>query len=199
MTRLLLPSLLALAGACNVTSFTPNESYCGFNGGAHDAFGAFGRDIFNLHAALGAGDDHDPLTGTVEHETKIDLAVDRHRRFDIDTVNAFAFGAGLMGDQFLAEHFFAGRLNFVIIVTQLDAARLATAPSMHLRFDHRQRGVMVALQAKDAAQVQRLYDIALANGGSDEGAPGPRGDDGFYAGYFRDPDGNKLNVFTMTS
>ncbi|MEL6878055.1 MAG: VOC family protein, partial [Pseudomonadota bacterium] len=35
-------------------------------------------------------------------------------------------------------------------------------------------------------------------GGSDEGAPGPRGDDGFYAGYFRDPDGNKLNVFCMT-
>ena len=30
----------------------------------------------------------------------------------------------------------------------------------------------------------------------DEGAPGPRGD-GFYAGYFRDPDGNKLNAFCM--
>ena len=57
-------------------------------------------------------------------------------------------------------------------------------------------GVMVALEAKDAAQVQRLYDIALANGGTDEGAPGPRGE-GFYAGYFRDPDGNKLNAFVM--
>lgn len=57
-------------------------------------------------------------------------------------------------------------------------------------------GVMVALEAKDEAQVQRLYDIALANGGSDEGAPGPRGE-GFYAGYFRDPDGNKLNAFVM--
>jgi len=58
-------------------------------------------------------------------------------------------------------------------------------------------GVMVALIAKDKDQVQRLYDIALANGGSDEGAPGPRGDGGFYAGYFRDPDGNKLNAFIM--
>ena len=57
-------------------------------------------------------------------------------------------------------------------------------------------GVMVALEAKDEAQVQRLYDIALANGGSDEGAPGDRGG-GFYAGYFRDPDGNKLNAFLM--
>jgi len=58
-------------------------------------------------------------------------------------------------------------------------------------------GVMVAFQAKDKEQVQRLYDIAMANGGSDEGAPGPRGDEGFYAGYFRDPDGNKLNAFVM--
>ena len=57
-------------------------------------------------------------------------------------------------------------------------------------------GVMVALQASDKDQVQRLYDIALANGGSDEGAPGDRGG-GFYAGYFRDPDGNKLNAFVM--
>lgn len=57
-------------------------------------------------------------------------------------------------------------------------------------------GVMVALQAKDKEQVQRLHEIALANGGSCEGPPGPRGE-GFYAGYFRDPDGNKLNAFIM--
>jgi predicted lactoylglutathione lyase len=57
-------------------------------------------------------------------------------------------------------------------------------------------GVMVALQAKDKEQVHRLHDIALANGGSCEGPPGPRGE-GFYAGYFRDPDGNKLNAFIM--
>ena len=59
-------------------------------------------------------------------------------------------------------------------------------------------GTMVALQAKDRGQVDKLYEIALANGGSDEGAPGPRGDEGFYAAYFRDPDGNKLNAFTMS-
>ena len=57
-------------------------------------------------------------------------------------------------------------------------------------------GVMVALEARDNAQVDRLYAIALANGGSDEGPPGPRGD-GFYAAYFRDPDGNKLNAYVM--
>jgi predicted lactoylglutathione lyase len=59
-------------------------------------------------------------------------------------------------------------------------------------------GVMVALEAKDMAQVDRLHALALAHGGSDEGAPGLRGDS-FYAGYFRDVDGNKLNAFLMVS
>lgn len=58
-------------------------------------------------------------------------------------------------------------------------------------------GVMVGLQASGEEQVQKLYELALANGGTDEGAPGPRGEGGFYAGYFRDPDGNKLNAFFM--
>ncbi|WP_295640112.1 VOC family protein [Novosphingobium sp.] len=57
-------------------------------------------------------------------------------------------------------------------------------------------GVMVALEAKDRAQVDRLYAIAIEQGGTDEGAPGDRGG-GFYAGYFRDLDGNKLNAFVM--
>jgi len=59
-------------------------------------------------------------------------------------------------------------------------------------------GTMVALAVETPEQVKAVYDAAIAHGGSDEGAPGPRGDDGFYAGYFRDPDGNKLNVFCMT-
>jgi catechol 2,3-dioxygenase-like lactoylglutathione lyase family enzyme len=58
-------------------------------------------------------------------------------------------------------------------------------------------GVMVALEAKDQEQVHRIHEIALANGGTCDGPPGPRGDS-FYAGYFRDPDGNKLNAFLMT-
>jgi catechol 2,3-dioxygenase-like lactoylglutathione lyase family enzyme len=58
-------------------------------------------------------------------------------------------------------------------------------------------GVMVALEAKDQEQVNRIHEIALANGGTCEGPPGPRGDT-FYGAYFRDPDGNKLNAFLMT-
>jgi catechol 2,3-dioxygenase-like lactoylglutathione lyase family enzyme len=58
-------------------------------------------------------------------------------------------------------------------------------------------GVMVALGAKDRAQVDRLHALALSLGGTCEGPPGPRGE-GFYAAYFRDLDGNKLNAFTMS-
>lgn len=58
-------------------------------------------------------------------------------------------------------------------------------------------GVMVALAAETPAQVDALYAKAIELGATDEGAAGPRGE-GFYAGYFRDLDGNKLNFFCMT-
>jgi catechol 2,3-dioxygenase-like lactoylglutathione lyase family enzyme len=55
-------------------------------------------------------------------------------------------------------------------------------------------GVMVALMVDSTAKVDALHRKAMQLGASDEGAPGPRGE-GFYAGYFRDLDGNKLNFF----
>ena len=57
-------------------------------------------------------------------------------------------------------------------------------------------GVMVAFNVDSTAKVDALYRKALELGGTDEGPAGPRSD-GFYAGYFRDPDGNKLNFFCM--
>lgn len=57
-------------------------------------------------------------------------------------------------------------------------------------------GVMVALMASSKAQVDAIHRKALSLGAKDEGAPGARGE-GFYAGYFRDLDGNKLNAFFM--
>ena len=57
-------------------------------------------------------------------------------------------------------------------------------------------GVMVALECKDPAQVDEIYNLAIALGAKCEGPAGERWP-GFYAGYFRDPDGNKLNAFWM--
>lgn len=55
----------------------------------------------------------------------------------------------------------------------------------------RGNGHMTALMCASRAEVDAAYARALALGGSDEGPAGPRGQQ-FYAGYFRDPDGNKL-------
>jgi catechol 2,3-dioxygenase-like lactoylglutathione lyase family enzyme len=57
-------------------------------------------------------------------------------------------------------------------------------------------GVMVALEASSREQVDKLHALALQHGGTCEGPPGLRGG-GFYAAYFRDLDGNKLNAFLM--
>ena len=55
-------------------------------------------------------------------------------------------------------------------------------------------GVMAGLITGSREQVGRVHKKALELGGKDEGPVGPRGE-GFFAGYFRDLDGNKLSVF----
>ena len=60
-------------------------------------------------------------------------------------------------------------------------------------------GTMIALACPNKEAVHKLYDKAIALGAADEGPAGPRGDTGFYCGYFRDPDGNKLNAFAMVT
>lgn len=57
-------------------------------------------------------------------------------------------------------------------------------------------GVMVALAVPSKEDVDRLYAKARSLGATDEGAPGERMP-GFYAGYWRDLDGNKFNAFFM--
>ena len=59
-------------------------------------------------------------------------------------------------------------------------------------------GVMVAIMVDSREKVDALYAKALELGGTDEGEPGQRSDT-FYAGYFRDLDGNKLNAFYFGS
>ncbi len=62
------------------------------------------------------------------------------------------------------------------------------------------RGTMTAIGVDSREEVERLHAKALELGGADEGAPGlrPEGGDGFYAAYFRDMDGHKLDVFTYS-
>jgi len=57
-------------------------------------------------------------------------------------------------------------------------------------------GVHIAYLVKDRATVDAFHAAALANGGSDEGAPGlrPHYHPNYYGAYVRDPDGNKLQA-----
>ncbi len=56
-------------------------------------------------------------------------------------------------------------------------------------------GTTVALEAQDRASVDAFYQAALAQGGTDEGAPGLRPFHAhFYAAFVRDPDGNKISA-----
>lgn len=64
----------------------------------------------------------------------------------------------------------------------------------------RGNGQMVAFLAGNRTGVDRAYAVALASGGSSEGAPGlrPEYHAHYYGAYFRDPDGNKLCVACHT-
>ncbi|WP_320202876.1 VOC family protein [Agrobacterium rosae] len=78
--------------------------------------------------------------------------------------------------------------------TDVNAPRFATG----YPFDGGKAGVgngtMTAFLIAGSETIDRLHGLAMANGGSDEGAPGLRPDygEGFYAAYVRDPDGNKI-------
>ena len=61
-------------------------------------------------------------------------------------------------------------------------------------------GTMVAITVDERAKVDALHAKALELGGTCEGPPGLRGDEGpqaFYGAYFRDLDGNKLCAFRV--
>tara|TARA_Y100000590_G_scaffold378849_1_gene446110 strand:- start:31 stop:405 length:375 start_codon:yes stop_codon:yes gene_type:complete len=75
-------------------------------------------------------------------------------------------------------------------------------PEFYLMIPHNKKiasvgnGAMITFDAKSKENVDKLYKIAINNGGMDEGMPGPRHGEHYYA-YFRDLDGNKICVFSQ--
>ncbi len=86
--------------------------------------------------------------------------------------------------------------NFVVWGTSMEQAGFSITRPFDGNPATVGNGVMIALQMSSRDAVDAFYAKAMELGASDEGAPGDRGD-GFYAGYFRDLDGNKLNAFFM--
>lgn len=57
-------------------------------------------------------------------------------------------------------------------------------------------GTMISLAASSKKAVDGFYAAAIANGGKDDGKPGPRpADNTNYVAYARDPDGNKICAY----
>jgi len=56
-------------------------------------------------------------------------------------------------------------------------------------------GTMISFACDTREDAAAMHGKALELGGTCEGAPGPRGDTGFYGAYFRDPEGNKICAF----
>ena len=69
-------------------------------------------------------------------------------------------------------------------------------PPFNNKAMHPGNGVHTAFNAKTRSEVDAFYEAAMANGGSDEGAPGlrPQYHEHYYGAYVRDPDGNKLQA-----
>ncbi|SMF09873.1 Catechol 2,3-dioxygenase [Tistlia consotensis] len=111
-----------------------------------------------------------------------------------------------------------GRAFYDPVMASLGLARVVDEPDLsygygragsrlpwvyaHRTFDGRPatwaNGFEVVWQADDPRQVEAWHAAGLANGGFDEGAPGPRSyRPGYFGAYLRDPDGNKLHAFCL--
>ena len=109
--------------------------------------------------------------------------------------------AGSFYDQVFAS------INMVRLVTdgsEIGYGALGGEPSVWILvpFDGqsatRGNGTQAIFRATDPAAVDEFHRIAMAHGGSDEGAPGPRDyAPGYYGAYCHHPDGNKLHVFVV--
>ena len=109
---------------------------------------------------------------------------------DLDRAIAFYELLALVG----AQRFMAEEGQFQAWAVAPDKPALSVTRPWDGQVATHGNGTMVALAVNSREKVDEVYNKAIELGAQDEGAAGPR-TTGFYAGYFRDPDGNKLNVF----
>ena len=119
---------------------------------------------------------------------------------DVASARAFYDGLlGLLGAKRMME--FPDEMgSFTLWGTGMDKPGIAVTRPYDGAAADPGNGHMAAITVADRAQVDALHARALELGGSCEGPPGVRGEEGpqaFYAAYFRDPDGNKLCAFRV--
>ena len=141
-------------------------------------------DFFDVHAAFGAGDDGVGAGATIKQDGEVVFLGDVHGFGDEHLAHQFAFGAGLVRDERLAEHLARDVLSFFGCVHHMHAAfetvlegAFATTTRMHLRFDDeswaadlaccnscfRRRAGDDALGAGDAEFFKQLLGLILVD------------------------------------
>jgi hypothetical protein len=99
----------------------------------------------------------------------------------------------------------AGRImefgdNFTMYGTGMGKPGLAVCKPYDGNVATAGNGNMTSIVCDTRDRVDAIHAKAMELGGSDEGAPGLRGEEGpqaFYGAYFRDLDGNKLCAFRI--
>ena len=100
------------------------------------------------------------------------------KRFYQAVLNALRLPMGGEGD----DYFWADEL--FVSSAQSESAQGHLTGRHHLAF-----------QAQDEAMVKAFHEAAIAHGGKDNGAPGPRNyHPGYYAAFALDPDGNNIEA-----
>ncbi len=123
----------------------------GINRKGQDFFGCRCGDFFDVHAAFGRADKRNAAGLAIDQQGQIQFAVNTGAIFDIDAVDLFACGAGLMGDQCAAQHFLGFLGSFGHRFGQANTARIAcvcffeftfaAAAGVDLCLDHPQRAI----------------------------------------------------------
>ncbi len=111
-----------------------------------------------------------------------------------DIPRAAEFYDGLM-NVIGAKRIFAGD-NFIAWGTSMNAPGVSVITPYDGKPASVGNGTMVALVVDSPEKVHAVHAKAIELGGMNEGDPGPR-QGNFYAAYFRDLDGHKLNAFCM--
>ncbi len=133
--------------------------------------GVLRRDLLDLHAALGRGHHRDARGAAVDQHAEIELALDVAAFLDIDALDLAALGAGLLGDEHMAQHLAAAFARLLRRFHDAHAALArgivleapgAAAAGMDLRLNHIGR-------AGEAARhlfglLRRVGDRALGHG-----------------------------------
>lgn len=114
----------------------------------------------------------------IDHIQLVVCDLDASRRFYEAVFQVLKVPMGGAGD----DYFWADEL--FISTASSDAAQGHLTGRHHLAF-----------QADDEAMVRAFHQAALAAGGQDNGAPGPRPyHPGYYAAFVLDPDGNNIEA-----